>query len=146
MKIAISNDHGGTKLKMSILKYLKGFNYDVINLGTDNNDSVDYPDYAYEVSKLLKDKVIDFGILICGSGIGISIAANRYPHVRAALCNDENSAELSRSHNNANTLVFGGRLIDHDIALKCINKFLNTEFEGGRHIKRVDKLSSPPII
>ena len=146
MKIAISNDHGGTKLKMSILEYLKGFNYDVINLGTDNNDSVDYPDYAFEVSKLLKDKVIDFGILICGSGIGISIAANRYSHVRAALCNDENSAELSRLHNNANTLVFGGRTIDHDIALKCINKFLNTKFEGGRHIRRLDKLSNPPLI
>ena len=146
MKIAISNDHGGKELKVSICKYLEGFNYEVINLGTDKNESVDYPDYAYKVSKLLKNKIVDFGILICGSGIGISIAANRYSHVRAALCYDEKSSELARLHNNANILVFGGRTIDDYVALRCINIFLNTKFEGGRHIKRVDKLSNPPLL
>ena len=146
MKIAISNDHGGTELKVFISDYLKKLSYEIINLGTDTIVSVDYPDYAYNVARLFKVKSIDFGILVCGSGIGISIAANRYSHIRAALCNDVKSCELSRLHNDANILVLGGRIINHNTALECVDKFLNTEFEGGRHIKRIDKLSNPPTL
>ena len=146
MKIALSNDHGGTELKVFISNYLKKLNYEIINLGTDSIASVDYPDYAYSVAQLIKEESIDFGILVCGSGIGISIAANRYSHIRAALCNDVKSCELSRMHNDANILVLGGRIIKHNIALNCVDKFLSTKFEGGRHIKRIDKLSNPPLL
>ena len=146
MKIAISNDHGGTDLKNYILDYMNNQNYKVINLGTDKNESVDYPDYAFKIAKLFKEQKIDFGVLICGSGIGISIAANRFPHIRAALCKDIVSCELARLHNDANILVLGGRLISKDLSIECINKFLNTNFEGGRHINRVNKLSNPPIL
>ena len=146
MKIAISNDHAGTDLKIYILDYLKNHNYEVINLGTDKNESVDYPDFAFKIAKLFKEEKIDYGVLICGSGIGISIAANRFPHIRAALCNDIVSCELARLHNDANILVLGGRLISKDLAIECINKFLNTNFEGGKHLNRVQKLSNPPII
>ena len=146
MKIALSNDHGGTELKVLIFDYLKKLNYEIINLGTNTTVSVDYPDYAYSIARLFKEESIDYGILVCGSGIGISIAANRYSHIRAALCNDVKSCELSRLHNNANVLVLGGRIIKHNIALKCVDKFLSTEFEGGRHIKRIDKLSNPPLL
>jgi len=146
LKIAISNDHGGTDLKIYVSDYLKDHNYEVINLGTDQIEAVDYPDYAFKIAKLFKEEKIDYGVLICGSGIGISIAANRFPHIRAALCNDIVSCELARLHNDANVLVFGGRLISKDLAIECINKFLNTNFEGGRHINRVNKLLNPPII
>ena len=144
MKIAISNDHGGTDLKIYISDYLKNHNYEVINLGTDENEAVDYPDYAFKIAKLFKQEKIDYGVLICGSGIGISIAANRFPYIRAALCNDILSCELARLHNDANILVLGGRLISKDLAIECIYKFLNTNFEGGRHANRVNKLSNPP--
>ena len=146
MKIALSNDHGGTELKVFIFDYLKKLNYEIINLGTNTTVSVDYPDYAYSIARLFKEESIDYGILVCGSGIGISIAANRYSHIRAALCNDVETCELSRLHNNANVLVLGGRIIKHNIALNCVDKFLSTEFEGGRHIKRIDKLSNPPLL
>ena len=146
MKIALSNDHGGTELKVLIFDYLKKLNYEIINLGTNTTVSVDYPDYAYSIARLFKEESIDYGILVCGSGIGISIAANRYSHIRAALCNDVKSCELARLHNDANILVLGGRIIKHNIALKCVDKFLSTEFEGGRHIKRIDKLSNPPLL
>ena len=146
MKIALSNDHGGTELKVLIFDYLKKLNYEIINMGTNTSVSVDYPDYAYSIARLFKEESIDYGILVCGSGIGISIAANRYSHIRAALCNDVKSCELSRLHNNANVLVLGGRIIKHNIALNCVDKFLSTEFEGGRHIKRIDKLSNPPLL
>ena len=146
MKIALSNDHGGTQLKVIISDYLKKLKYEIINLGTDSIVPVDYPDYAYKVAQLFKKECIDFGVLVCGSGIGISIAANRYSHIRAALCNDVKSCELSRLHNDANILVLGGRVIEHNTALQCVDKFLSTKFEGGRHIKRIDKLSNPPLL
>ena len=117
MKIGISNDHGGTDLNIYVSDYLKNHNYEVINLGTDQNEAVDYPDYAFKIAKLFKEEKIDYGVLICGSGIGISIAANRFPHIRAALCNDIVSCELARLHNDANVIVFGGRLISKDLAI-----------------------------
>ena len=146
MKILISNDHAGTVLKNGIIDYLNQNNHEVINIGTNNLVSVDYPDFAYDVAKRFKKEVIDFGILICGSGIGISIAANRYNHIRAALCHDIESTKLSRLHNDANILVLSGRSTDKILAIDCINIFFNTQFEGGRHIKRIKKLSNPPKI
>ena len=146
MKIIISNDHAGTNLKIGIIEYLNKNNHEVINLGANNLDSVDYPDFAYNVAKRFKKEVIDFGILICGSGIGISIAANRYNHIRAALCNDIETTKLSRLHNDANILVLSGRSTDKILAINCINIFFNTKFEGGRHINRIKKLSNPPKI
>ena len=146
MKIIISNDHAGTVLKNGIIDYLNQNNHEVINIGTNNLVSVDYPDFAYDVAKRFKKEVIDFGILICGSGIGISIAANRYNHIRAALCNDIETTKLSRLHNDANILVLSGRSTDKNLAINCINTFLNTKFDGGRHIKRIKKLSNPPKI
>ena len=146
MKILISNDHAGTVLKNGIIDYLNQNNHEVINIGTNNLVSVDYPDFAYDVAKRFKKEVIDFGILICGSGIGISIAANRYNHIRAALCHDIESTKLSRLHNDANILVLSGRSTDKILAIDCINIFFNTQFEGGRHINRIKKLSNPPKI
>ena len=146
MKILISNDHAGTVLKNGIIDYLNQNNHEVINIGTNNLVPVDYPDFAYDVAKRFKKEVIDFGILICGSGIGISIAANRYNHIRAALCNDIESTKLSRLHNDANILVLSGRSTDKILAIDCLNIFFNTQFEGGRHINRIKKLSNPPKI
>ena len=146
MKIIISNDHAGTVLKNGIIDYLIQNNHEVINIGTNNLESVDYPDFAYNVAMRFKKEVIDFGILICGSGIGISIAANRYNHIRAALCNDIETTKLSRLHNDANILVLSGRSTDKNLAIDCINTFFNTKFEGGRHINRINKLSNPPKI
>ena len=146
MKIIISNDHAGTNLKIGIIEYLNKNNHEVINLGANNLDSVDYPDFAYNVAKRFTKDVIDFGILICGSGIGISIAANRFSHIRAALCNDIETTKLARLHNDANILVLSGRSTDKDLAIDCIRTFFNTNFEGGRHINRINKLSNPPKI
>ena len=146
MKILISNDHAGTVLKNGIIDYLNQNNHEVINIGANNLVSVDYPDFAYDVAKRFKKEVIDFGILICGSGIGISIGANRYNHIRAALCHDIESTKLSRLHNDANILVLSGRSTDKILAIDCINIFFNTQFEGGRHINRIKKLSNPPKI
>ena len=134
MKIALSNDHGGTELKVFISDYLKKLNYEIINLGTNTTVSVDYPDYAYSIARLFKEESIDFGILVCGSGIGISIAANRYSHIRAALCNDVKSCELSRLHNDANILVL---LSDVD-GLYTSDPNLNLE---ASHIQIVEKIT-----
>ena len=143
MKISIANDHAGLNLKNNILNYLQRMNISIIDLGVNQEKSVDYPDFAYSTAKLFKNENINFGILICGSGIGISIAANRFKHMRAALCTDINTAKLARQHNNANVIVFGGRIINSDLALKCVETFINTEYEGGRHDQRVNKLSNP---
>lgn len=142
-KIAIACDHGGYEMKLGLMEELRQAGYDVLDLGTDNDDSVDYPDYAYKLAGVIKNGEADRGVLICGSGIGISIAANRYPEIRAALVNDGLSAQLCRQHNDANVMVLGGRLIGIETAKDCLTKFLTTEFEGGRHARRVDKLSTP---
>ncbi|MFH1803499.1 MAG: ribose 5-phosphate isomerase B [Pseudomonadota bacterium] len=141
--IAIAADHGGVDLKSSIVALLHGQGHGVLDLGTDGSASVDYPDYAYAVAHAIKSGKADYGILICGSGIGMSIAANRYPEIRAALVHDRLSAELCRQHNNANVLCLGARLLGEATALDCVKAFVTTEFEGGRHQGRIDKLSSP---
>jgi ribose 5-phosphate isomerase B len=143
--IAIACDHGGFGLKSTIVEELKKQGYDVLDLGCNTTDSVDYPDYAYKLAQAIKDGQAERGIVVCGSGIGISIAVNRFAEVRCALVHDALSARLSREHNNANVIAFGDRLIGVTTALDALNVFLNTEFEGGRHARRVEKLSNPPV-
>ena len=145
MKISIANDHAGLNLKNIILNYLNNKNFSIIDLGVNKDKSVDYPDYAYSMAKIFKNESINFGILICGTGIGISIAANRFKHIRAALCHDVDTTKLARQHNNANIIVLGGRIINPDLALRCVETFINTEYEGGRHDKRINKLDNPTI-
>ena len=141
MKIAIGSDHAGFELKESLFEALDIEGAEVVDVGTENkNDSVDYPDFANKVSSLVLKGTADYGVLICGSGIGMSMAANRYPGVRAALCTDGLSAELARKHNDANILCLGARVLGSDTAKRALHRFLNTEFEGGRHQFRVEKL------
>lgn len=138
--IAIANDHAGVELKNTLSTLLSGMGYVVDNLGADSAESVDYPDYAHKMAGWIKQHDGAMGVLICGSGIGISIAANRYKHIRAALCTTGEAAKLSRQHNNANVLCLGARLISADTAKECLQQFVATAFEGGRHQKRIDKL------
>ena len=139
--IYISSDHGGYELKEKIIIFLKNNNnIKVYNLGTNSNVSVDYPDFCKRLVSELKKNDRSIGVLVCGTGIGMSIAANRYHHIRGALCTDENMAKLSRKHNNANVLILGGRTTSFKSAKKMIEIFLNTEFEFGRHSLRLEKI------
>ncbi|MBK18327.1 MAG: ribose 5-phosphate isomerase B [Rhodospirillaceae bacterium] len=138
--IAVGADHGGYEMKEELAKQLDGMGFKVLNLGTDSSDSVDYPDFALLVVKAIEDGNADQGVLVCGSGIGMSIAANRHKGIRAALCNDAISAELARQHNDANILVLGERLTEIVKAKQCVERFFSTDFEGGRHERRVKKL------
>lgn len=139
--IAIASDHGGYELKSILKDALLDDGWTVVDLGTDGDASVDYPDFAQAMATALKDGRAKRGILVCGTGIGISMAANRYPHVRAALVHDAFTARLSRQHNDANVIVFGGRAIGSEVAKDCLKIFLGTEFEGGRHAGRIAKFS-----
>lgn len=138
MKILIASDHAGYDLKEALKGSFSDFTW--IDLGPDSKDSVDYPDYAHKLANALTEGQADLGVLICGSGIGISMAANRHKGVRAALCTNGLMARLSRQHNNANVLVLGERLTGIDVAKDCLDEFLKTEFEGGRHERRVNKI------
>lgn len=140
MKIAIGNDHAGVDLKEKVADFLKSKGYEVENVGTDTKESVDYPDIARKVAKLVNDKECEFGIVICGTGIGISIAANKVPGIRCALCHNSFTAKLSRLHNNSNVLSLGARVIGDELALDIVDAYLTTDFEGGRHARRVDKI------
>ncbi len=140
MKISIGSDHAGFELKDHIIGFLKDLGHEVIDEGTNGPESVDYPDFGKKVGERVANKEADYGIVICGSGIGISIAANRVHGVRCALVNEPLSAKLSRTHNNANVVAFGARLIGRDMAEEIVRVFLSTDFEGGRHQKRVEKL------
>ncbi len=138
--IAIASDHAGIELKESLKQELKDMGFEVQDLGTNSAQSVDYPDYAHALADVIEKTPGAMGVLICGSGIGMSIAANRHKRVRAALCHDGLSAELSRRHNDANVLCLGARLTGADVAKEALKRFLNTAFEGGRHAGRVEKL------
>ncbi len=140
--IALAADHGGVELKDALMQDLAEQGYDVLDLGTNGSESVDYPDYAQAMAAALADGKAGRGVLVCGSGIGISMAVNRYGHVRAALCHDGLTARLARAHNDANVLVLGGRIIGIETARDCLDQFLTTDFEGGRHSRRVNKFSS----
>lgn len=144
--IALASDHAGFALKTALSEHLKNRGYAVTDLGTDGTASVDYPDFAFELAREISAGHSDTGILVCGTGIGISIAANRFPWIRAALCHDATTARLAREHNDANVLALGGRLIGEEVARDCVDIFLATPFGGDRHIRRVDKLSTPPTL
>ncbi|MFM6956780.1 MAG: ribose 5-phosphate isomerase B [Ignavibacteria bacterium] len=140
MNIAIGSDHAGFTRKQEILAYLQAQGHEVKDLGTYSKDSMDYPDIAVEVAKLVASREVERGILICGSGIGVSIVANKTEGVRAANCLNEEMASLSRQHNDANVLTLGERLVDTKTALSMVDVFLTTPFEGGRHEQRVNKI------
>lgn len=136
MKVLIAADHAGFDLKTFLIEEFKEIEWE--DCGTFSKDSVDYPDYASKLCKELKEK--QFGVLICGSGIGMSIAANRFPHVRAALCSTPDDACFARAHNNANVIIFGGRVMGHETAKACLSLFLKTPFDGGRHLSRLQRI------
>ncbi len=138
--VAIAADHAGFELKSALEEEIRALGYEVLDLGTNSSESVDYPDFGHRLARALTDGAADRGVLVCGSGIGISIAANRHPGVRAAVCHDTVSARLSRLHNDANALALGSRLIGVEVAKDCVRTFLTTEFEGGRHARRVAKI------
>ena len=137
----IASDHGGLELKESIKAYLKNRGIEVRDLGTDNGDSVDYPDFGERVGKAISTGEADKGILICGTGIGMSIVANKFPGVRAALIWDDFTARMSKEHNNANIIVMGGRMLTPENANEMVGVWLDAHFEGGRHQKRLDKIA-----
>ena len=138
-KIILASDHAGFELKEIIKRYLIKKRKKILDLGTSNNNSVDYPDFAHMLSKKIKSKR-QLGILVCGSGIGMDMAANRHKNIRAALCYSAKATKLSRQHNNANVMALGARLTKKNVALKCVDIFLKTNFVGGRHLKRVKKI------
>ena len=139
-KIFLSSDHGGFELKEKVKSFLSDNNFEYEDLGCSSLEPVDYPDYAKLLSKKIKDTNNSKGILLCGTGIGISMAANRFPHIRAALCTSVEMASKSRKHNDANVLALGGRILEEKLALEIVKEFLQTDFEAGRHSLRVDKI------
>lgn len=141
MRIAIGNDHVGVELKRHLVKYLEAQGHEVVNFGTDETASNHYPIYAEKVARAVLSGEFDKGILICGTGLGISIAANKIKGIRCAVCSEPVSAELSRQHNNANIVAMGARMIGPVMAEAIVDKFLNTEFLGGRHQLRVDMMT-----
>lgn len=141
--IAVACDHGGLELKDTLIAVLQERGLDVLDLGTNDTTSVDYPDFAYALASAIRDGKASRGILCCGTGIGISIAANRYPEIRAALVHDGFTARMCREHNDANVICFGGRTTGPGVAIDCLELFLDTKFAGDRHARRVGKLSNP---
>ncbi len=139
--IAIASDHAGYDLKTILAEELGTMGYEVVDLGTDGRHSVDYPDFAKALIKAVVEDRAGCGVLVCGTGIGISIAANRHPGIRAAVCHNETTARLARAHNDANVLALGARIVGVEVAKDCLKAFLTTEFAGGRHVGRVAKLA-----
>jgi len=140
--IAIASDHGGLGLKTAIVEKLQQRNIAYVDHGTHEQDSVDYPDYAALVAKAVTSGAAEAGVLICGTGIGMSIAANKFPGIRAALVHDEFTAQMAREHNNANILVLGGRLLSPEQGQKLVEVWLDADYEGGRHQNRLDKIAA----
>lgn len=145
MRIAIASDHAAVSLKIVLADWLRGEGHEVLDLGTDGTASVDYPDFGRAVADALADGRAERGVALCGSGIGISIAANRNPACRCALVSEPLSAALARQHNDANAIAMGARVIGEEMAKACLQAFLSTPFEGGRHQRRVDMLSTAPV-
>ncbi|WP_133365214.1 ribose 5-phosphate isomerase B [Qipengyuania sediminis] len=144
MRIAIASDHAAVALKTDLRDWLLELGHEVADLGPETADSVDYPDYGYDLAAVVAEGTAQLGVALCGSGIGISIAVNRNPGVRCALVSDPLAASLAREHNDANVIAMGARLIGRDMARACLAAFLNGTFAGGRHQRRVDKLGAPP--
>ena len=144
MRIAIASDHAAFALKAILREWLLEEGHEVADLGPETDGSVDYPDFGYDLAAVVAEGTAEFGVALCGSGIGISIAANRNPGVRCALVSEPLSAALAREHNDANVIALGARLTGPDMAKACLAAFLDAEFAGGRHQRRVDKLGTPP--
>ncbi len=140
MKIAIGSDHAGFQMKAELIKVLSDLGYQYTDFGPNSTDSVDYPDFAEKVATNVSNGNADRGVLICGTGIGMAIVANKFPNIRAAVCNDLYSAKMSRLHNDANVLTIGGRVIGIDLAKEILKVWLSTDFEAGRHERRLDKI------
>ncbi len=145
MRIVIASDHAAVALKATLTAWLRERGHEILDLGTDGTASVDYPDYGYAVAEVLASGRADRGVALCGSGIGIMIAANRVPACRCALVSEPLSARLARTHNDCNAIAMGARLIGDDMAKACLEAFLSADFEGGRHQHRVDKLTHPEV-
>ncbi len=141
MKLAIGCDHGGFELKEAVREYLEQNSIEYEDFGTTNTDSVDYAPIAAKTARCVADGKADFGILICSTGLGVSMAANKVKGIRAAVCTNELCAEMTRRHNNANILCMGGKVVDKETALKLVDIFLNTGFDGGRHQRRIDQIA-----
>lgn len=142
MRVALGSDHGGFQLKNEIDKHLRSQGIEVLDCGTNSIDSVDYPLFGYTVGQAILSGRVDFGIVICGTGQGIAMTANKLPGIRAAVCTETYSARMSREHNNANVLALGGRITGAGLALDIVDVFLNTDFAGGRHSKRLELMAA----
>ena len=142
MKIALGCDHGGWELMEAVAANIKTMGFEIVDMGAESEESVDYPDYAAKVASAVSRGEVDRGVAICGTGIGMSIVANKFPGVRAALCHDAFTARMSRLHNDANILVLGGRVTGREVALEMLRIWLATPFEGGRHQRRLDKITA----
>lgn len=140
MRIGIGNDHAAVEMKNEVMDYLKEKGFEVVNYGTDTQESCNYPEYGEKVGRAVVSGEVDLGILICGTGVGISLAANKVKGVRAVVCSEPYSAKLSRQHNNTNVLAFGARVVGIEMAKMIIDEWLNAEFMGGRHQTRVDMI------
>jgi ribose 5-phosphate isomerase B len=140
-KIAIASDHGGFELKETVIAHLLNDGWEIDDLGPSNESSVDYPDYGIKLAEIITNKKVERGIIICGTGVGMSIVVNRFPAIRGTLCSDIYTAKMCRKHNNSNILIMGGRVIGKGLALEIVDTWLNTAFEGGRHQRRLDKIN-----
>jgi len=139
-KLAIASDHAGFELKESIIAYLHDKGVELEDFGPENNDRVDYPDYGISIARAIQEKKVDRGIVICGTGVGMSIVVNRFPGIRGTLCSDLYTTKMCREHNDSNILIMGGRVIGKGLAEEIVTVWLDTPFEGGRHQKRLDKI------
>jgi ribose 5-phosphate isomerase B len=140
-KIAIASDHGGFDLKETVKAHLLNDGWEIDDLGPNNDDSVDYPDYGIKLAEIIVNNKVERGIVICGTGVGMSIVVNRFPGIRGTLCSDIYTAKMSREHNDSNILIMGGRIIGRGLASEIVDTWLNTVFEGGRHQRRLDKIN-----
>jgi ribose 5-phosphate isomerase B len=140
-KIAIASDHGGFDLKESVIAHLLNDDWEIDDLGPSNEDSVDYPDYGVKLAEAIANKKVERGIVICGTGVGMSIVVNRFPGIRGTLCSDVYTAKMCREHNDSNILIMGGRVIGKGLASEIVDTWLSTAFEGGRHQRRLDKIN-----
>ncbi len=141
MKIAIGNDHAAVELKIIIMEYLKGKGHEIINCGTDTGDSTDYPLYSKAVCEKVTNKEADSGILICGTGVGMAITANKFHGIKAVVCSEPYSAKLSKEHNNTNVLSLGSRVVGSELAKMIVDTWMEADYEGGRHQKRIDLIN-----
>ena len=143
MKIVIANDHAGVELKKELKDYMEGLGYEVINIGTDSTESCHYPEFGKKAAEMVASHVVDLGVLICGTGVGISLAANKVKGIRCGVCSETTTARLIRQHNNANMIDFGARIVGPELAKDIVKSFLDAEFEGGgRHQQRIDMISA----